>query len=68
MIRTVLIPDNVNVTLSIPKEYIGRELEIIAFTKEEVANKQSFSRKATFDSLAIDTRNYKFDRNEANER
>ena len=64
MMRTVLIPDNTNVLLPIPKEYVGKEVEIIAFTKEQPA----VSKKATFNSCSISTTGYKFDRNEANQR
>ena len=39
MIRIVSIPQSDNVEFSIPEEYIGKEVEIIIFPKEEVANK-----------------------------
>jgi hypothetical protein len=39
MIRIISIPQSGNVEFSIPEEYIGKEVEIIIFPKEEVANK-----------------------------
>lgn len=35
MIRTIVIPDTETVSFTIPKNYIGKELEIIAFAKKE---------------------------------
>ena len=64
MIRTVLIPDNTNVMFPIPKEYVGKEVEIIAFAKKEPAA----TKKVTFGSFSVSTAGYKFDRNEANQR
>ncbi|MDR2498368.1 MAG: hypothetical protein LBD28_02895 [Tannerellaceae bacterium] len=39
MIRIISVPKSGNVEFSIPEEYIGKEVEIIVFPKEEVANK-----------------------------
>ncbi|GHV48086.1 hypothetical protein FACS1894181_02950 [Bacteroidia bacterium] len=41
MIRKIFVPQNGSITLPIPQEYIGKELEIIAFPKEEA--KEEFS-------------------------
>jgi hypothetical protein len=68
MIRTVLISDNNHLTLSIPKEYIGKELEVTVFPIGEISGKSVFSKKVTFNSISIDTRGYQFNREEANER
>ncbi len=35
MIRTVLVPTNANIMFPIPADYVGKEVEVIAFTKEE---------------------------------
>ncbi len=35
MIRTTLTPDTQTATFTVPKNYIGKELEIIAFSKKE---------------------------------
>ena len=35
MIRTLVIPNTQTVHFDIPKEYVGKELQVIAFAKEE---------------------------------
>ena len=69
MIRTVITPHKQTITFDIPKDYIGKEIEVIAFAKDEGISKEKHAgKKVTFAALAIDTRGYKFNRDEANER
>ena len=68
MIRTVFTPQNDNFVFPIPKEYIGKELEMIVFPTDEISPKLFPSKKATFNAISIDTRQYKFNRDEANAR
>ena len=71
MIRTTIIPEKnvVNVSFSVPENYIGKEMEVIAFTKKEGLEKPEMQRrKVSFAALSIDTKGYKFNRDEANER
>ena len=69
MIRTTITPDTPNISLEIPADYVGREIEIIAFAKNEAVQTGTFtSKKVSFDAVAIDTRGYQFNREEANER
>ncbi len=71
MIQKVIIPDNsiVNLSFTIPDSYIGKELEIIAFARNEgLQNKETSKEFASFDTIKIDTTNFKFNREEANER
>lgn len=69
MIRKILKVNSDIVSIDVPKNYIGKMLEIIAFTKDEELDKVSFRRRtATFDALSLDTRGFKFNRDEANER
>ena len=69
MIRTIIIPNIQTVTFNIPEDYIGKEVEVIAFTKNEgIDTKESIGKQVSFNALSIDTKNYKFNRNEANER
>jgi hypothetical protein len=35
MIRTVITPDQQNISIKVPKDFIGKIVEIIAFTHEE---------------------------------
>lgn len=67
MIRTIIIPDNQTVLFEIPKDYVGKEIEIIAFAKSDYTN-NNLKKLVSFNALSLNTTGYKFDRNEANER
>ena len=66
------MPDKqeISISLFVPENYIGKEVEVIAFSKREVMEEQYVdnAKKATFDALSIDTLDFKFNRDEANER
>jgi len=65
MIRTIVTPETEHISLSIPKNYVGVEIEVIAFAREEgFPQKISTKKKVTFDSIAIDTRGFKINRDE----
>jgi hypothetical protein len=69
MIRTVVTTNNNTLTLAIPDRYIGRELEVIAFAKDEGVEEILVSKKKiSFTVLHTDIKNFKFNRDEANER
>jgi len=69
MIRKILKVNSDTVSISVPKNYVGKILEIIAFTKDEEQDKDILQdQKATFNALSLDTRGFKFNREEANER
>jgi hypothetical protein len=76
MYRQVLIPDNVRLILQIPSYFIGKKVEVIAFPIEEEAVRSKTPKKTGRDkeiekfyrSINIDTKNYQFNRDEANER
>ncbi|QJD97733.1 hypothetical protein HH214_18555 [Mucilaginibacter robiniae] len=69
MVRTVITPNKQIISFEIPQSYVGKEIEVIAFTKDEGINTdQSAKKKVSFTALSFDTRNYKFNRDEANER
>ena len=68
MVRTVIIPDTDTVSFSVPKDYIGKVLEIIAFTKDEGLNNSTTKNELSFTVLHTDVKDYKFNRDEANER
>ncbi len=71
MIRTVITPDQnvVHLSFTIPESYIGKEVEVIAFrTDEGAARNVSTEKHVTFNALSLDTRNFKFNRDEANRR
>ncbi len=68
MIRTIVIPQHQSISFNIPKDYVGKQIEVIAFAKEEENRQVVPSKRVTFNALAIDTKGFKFNREEANER
>jgi hypothetical protein len=69
MIRTIITPQDQRIFFDIPKDYVGKQIEVIAFAKDEgMQKKQSKPKEVSFDALSIDTKGYKFNRDEANER
>lgn len=68
MIRTIITTENRNLTLKLPKEFVGKKVEVIAFVLEEEALNIE---PKTFTVLDIPEglkEGYKFNRQEANER
>ncbi len=41
MIRTVVTPSNQDVSIHLPKNYIGKKVEVIAFTIEETVTENT---------------------------
>ncbi len=35
MIRTILKPDNQNISIRLPQDFVGKQVEVIAFTVDE---------------------------------
>lgn len=71
MIHTKIIPNDtlVNLSFYVPKDYIGKEVEVIAFTQNEgLQGKEVAKKQVSFTALSIDTKGFKFNRDEANER
>ena len=70
MVRTTIKSSSALVTIAIPPNYVGKELEVIVYDKNE--GLESFTngrkKKVSFEALSIDTINFKFNRDEANER
>lgn len=67
MLRTISIPNTETVFFNVPKDYIGEDLEIIAFARNEGLPSKALAKKqASFNAISIDTK--KFNRDEANER
>jgi len=68
MVRTIVKPDKASISFDIPEKYIGKEIEVIAFEKSEESIKKAAKKKAaTFNAVSLDTRGFKFNREEANE-
>jgi predicted nucleotidyltransferase len=71
MVRTTVKSSSAYVSIAIPPQYIGKELEVIVFDKNEgieSENRNGSRKKISFDALSIDTITFKFNREEANER
>ncbi|SHJ23149.1 hypothetical protein SAMN05444280_1145 [Tangfeifania diversioriginum] len=69
MIRTIVKAKKNYLTIPLPNEYVGKQLEVIAFMLEDEADvPQKEIQKATFDAVSLDTSGFKFNREEANER
>ena len=67
MIHIVIIPNKQIISFDIPKDYVGKQIEIIAFAKGEgVAKEVPAKKNVTFTALSIDTRGYKFNMDKAN--
>jgi hypothetical protein len=69
MVRTTLTSNTQTVFFDIPNDYVGKELEVIVFAKNEgVQNVELKNKHTSFSAVSLDTQNFKFDRTEANER
>jgi hypothetical protein len=43
MVRTVITPEKTDVHLTVPENYIGKEIEVLLYLKEEVNEEQPVS-------------------------
>ena len=69
MIRKILKVESDTISISVPKNYIGKVMEIIAFSADEELTGEVPSKKTvTFNAISIDTIGFKFNRDDANER
>lgn len=68
MVRTLITPEDRNILIRVPEDYIGKQVEVIAFTLEENSNVAQIKKQASFTALKLNTIGYKFNREEANER
>jgi len=72
MVRRIIKASSNDVYIEIPDDYIGKTLEVLAFTLEEATN--SFKGNymdainELYDDIRVDFNNFIFDRDEANSR
>jgi hypothetical protein len=69
MIRTIITADRNNLILTLPDDFLGKQIEVIAFVIEEAIQKPRG--KVPFTVLDVPDElkmNYRFSRDEANER
>lgn len=78
-IREIVVPDNNKIELTIPDNFIGKRIEIIAMELEEnpvetpssknrpfTGVKMKGTKNKTFEAVKLNLANYKFNREEAN--
>jgi hypothetical protein len=69
MIRTVFVPETDKVVFPLPKEYIGKQIEVIAFVIQDTQSNLQTQRNISFTDFGLQLpEDYKFDREEANAR
>lgn len=70
MYREIIIPTDTKQIIEFPEEFVGKQVEIIAFPVEEKEISQSNVEQAFnfWRKHSIDMSHFKFDRDEANER
>lgn len=68
MVRRLITPENQDIIIHVPKDYIGKQVEVIAFMIGDSSNMEEIKTKPSFTALKLDTVGFKFNREEANER
>lgn len=73
MYRQIITPNQTQFTVNFPPEFVGKEVELIAFTLKEaesVPDRAQLVKDALdfWNNHRVDMSNFKFDRDEANER
>lgn len=68
MVRTVLTADKQILSFQVPVNYIGKQVEVIAFTIDEPVKETKEHRKRIFTTIKTNVANFKFNRDELNER
>lgn len=74
MFRQIIVPENTQLLLQIPAEFVGKEVEVIAFEITEwkttvIKNKDTRIKtlEKALENYRVDMSNFKFDRNQAND-
>jgi len=69
MIRTIITVEGNKLTLSLPDNFLGKQIEVIAFVLEEAVQKSKENVSFTILDVPNEIKeNYRFNRDEANER
>lgn len=70
MYREIITPTNTQQTIEFPEEFVGKQIEVIAFPINEKENLQEEMEDAFkfWKKHSVNMSNFKFDRSEANER
>ncbi|WP_316812839.1 hypothetical protein [Pedobacter heparinus] len=60
MIRKLVKVESDKISISVPKDYIGKVMEVIAFSRDETVSKEAKKKKkATFNAVSLDTVGFK---------
>ncbi|MEJ7684823.1 MAG: hypothetical protein WKG06_44655 [Segetibacter sp.] len=70
MYREIITPADTKQVIEFPEEFVGKQIEIIAFPIKEKESNQCETEDAFkfWEKYSIDMSNFTFDRTEANER
>lgn len=69
MVRTLITPQKDEISIRLPENYVGKEVEIIVFTTDEGDEQRIINKKnIPFIVLPVKEKDFKFNRDEANER
>lgn len=68
MIRTIITANTKNLTLKLPDNFIGKQVEVIAFMVDEPKQKQEPKKAKSFTTVKVNAEGYKFNRDELHER
>jgi hypothetical protein len=71
MVRSILVPKKKTFSIEVPESFIGKKVEVIAFTIEDLEPEvqlSAYNDSKKFQAVGINTNGFKFDREEANER
>jgi hypothetical protein len=68
MVRTVLTADKQTLSFQVPLNYVGKQVEVIAFTIDEPVKESRERKKRTFTTIQANATDFKFNRDELNER
>ncbi len=67
-IREIIIPESNKIELTIPDNFIGKRIEVIAFEIEDSLFEIQNKSKRPFTVMKVKVDDYKFNRERANER
>ena len=68
-IREIVVPENNKIELTVPDNFIGKKIEVIAFEADDTTVEIKNKSNRTFTALqTLELEGYKFNREEANER
>jgi hypothetical protein len=68
MVRETIVPDKNEIKISLPDNFVGKQVEFIAFINEEIEPVNKDKSKRPFAVVNVKVKDYKFNREEANER